>query len=65
MPTIEISDQVMQWLEEHLAEFREIAAYAAAHGTPFNGPKTVDEIADGYLRSLIPLDQPDDDDMPF
>ncbi len=65
MPTIEVSDDVMQWLEGHMAEFREIATYAAAHGTQFNSPRTVDEIADGYLRSLIPLDHVDDDDMPF
>ena len=65
MPTIEISDEVMQWLEEHMAEFRAIAAYAAAHGTQFNCPRTVDEIANGYLRSLIPFDHLDDDELPF
>ena len=65
MPKIEISDEVMQWLEGELKDFQEMAAYAVAHGTQFNGPKTVDEIADSCLRSFFPFDHGDDDDMPF
>lgn len=53
MPMIEISDEVMHWLEEHLVRFRETAAYAAANGTQYQHPKSVDEVADRYLRSLI------------
>lgn len=65
MRKIEVSEEVMEWLEGHLVRFRETAAYAAANGTKYEHPETVDEIANGYLRSLIPLDEQPDDDLPF